>query len=558
MSASHTTKGETSGNMKNPDLVRLDGSMEGHKAVVIINEEPIYGTIKKVDSKLSGKKGKWSQFCEIFVTMYTEEERSLHFNVVEKLSRNEFRLISDDVYQHWVSANNCSIMNLMKEQAKNRAMEGSKAMVIMEGKPIYGTVKKVSTMDAYRKFKHAQLDHDVNITLVTEDGSSFSFPAGDKMENGEFKLLSDDEYYNYVENVINKMLGSEQGIQIRKPEYRNYPHKLNTTSSTNVSEKHVPNTPSAEIIRTSSLELVQGTTKPKIVRHQEPKNVPRELILDSSVEGKRAVVYIDGKPNFGRVKKVQQAGVKVFIQMVTENGEILTFEATKKIARDEFRIISYNVFKKWTAASDKVLHRSLEDKLNRKSVEESSSEELPMFIPFASNQKTISLKDTISGNSADDGEKIDDLSEVLPGDIVQTRILDGKYKGSFFVRTEVLEIEKDTMDLRVLHPEKWQVAGTAYRVPKDLIRTLSTSELDGYLVPIELDLDHSIEYVQCNKGMKVEDLKNTIFKLRDIEPQLVSFVTQTDLNLSDKSLIPDDALICRVHRLGRVVTITRS
>merc|ERR1719193_832501 len=106
------------------------------------------------------------------------------------------------------------------------------------------------------------------------------------------------------------------------------------------------------------------------------------------------------------------------------------------------------------------------------------------------------------------------------------------------------------MDLRVLEPDKWQVAGTAYKVPKDLIRTVPESHIEGYVVPVEFDLDKSIVFVQCTEKMTIKNLKHTISKLRGIQPYLLNFVAKSDRNLTDESKIPNDYILCSVCQLN--------
>jgi len=452
--------------MKNPCVVPLDDSMEGHKAVLIINKKPIYGTIQNVKSIPSYQKEDESQFGKVFATMLTKDGISHRFSAGEKLAKGEFRLISDDVFQQWASAKDFSITNLLKKE------------------------------------------------------------------------------------------------QMLEPEMKNIPVKPNSPSVIQLGEQFMPQSP--------SVEISNRPTKSKIVRQSEKEPVVGELVLDKSLEGKKALAFVDGKPTFGTVTLINPAGIEIFIQMLTNNEKTIKFEATAKIARDDFRIITDDVYQKWTEASEEVALRSLERILNRKTMKKTKVE--PIFIPSASNQQqSASSQTSLPGMSSadllatyDDGcynldiNKVNtDVSEINVGDIVQTKVLDGKYKGSFFARAEVLNIEKDGMDLRILSPDKWQVASTACRVPKDCIRTLPKSQLESYVVPLELDVDHSIMFAQCNKAMKIKNLKSTIFKLRGIEQSLLNIVTKSDRPLSDESEIPNDVLLCKVHQLKEVESISR-
>jgi len=561
MSANSISKDRTS--LKKPGFSPLDDSIKGRKAVLLINNKPIYGTIKKVWSSQCNEKENDSEFGKVFVTIENEKGTSYIFNAVEKLSKGEFRLISDDVYLQWTSAKDLSITNLLKkEQMLDRTIEGSKALVILKGKPVYGIVQKVEKMQPNGKLSDDPLPKDVIITLLREGGGSVSFTAGAKLERGEFKLISEDVYEKWVyanqENVINQISRSERRMENKHPEENYSGFQPGSPSVIQLGEQHMPRSPTVEIL--------DGYTNSKIVRQTIEEKLVVEQVVDKSLEGKTALVFVDEMPVFGTVSDVDRLEKEVHIQMLTKNGKTVKFEAASKIANDEFRIISGHVYKKWTEASEDVVSRSLAKILNRKSIKKKKSEKLPIFKPRASKKQMR----TVSGLSTADllatyedgcynldiNEMATDMSNLAVGDIVQTKVLSGKYKGSFFVRAEVLTIEKDSIDLRVLLPEKWQVAGTAYRVPKNCIRAIPKDQLQKYVVPLELDIDHSIMFVQCNQLMKIKKLKNTIFKLRGIDQSLMSLVTKSGRHLSDESKIPNDALICQVHQVKRVASIS--
>jgi len=480
MSATSMSRDGTS--VKNPGVLPLDDSIKGHKAVLVINKKPIYGTIQKVESSLREEKGNDS------------------------------------------------------EQPDG-------------------------------KLTDAPSPNDVIITLLREDGGSVSFTAGAKLERGEFKLISEDVYEKWVyanqENVINQISRSERGMEYDLPEENCPPFKPSSASPSviRLGKQHMPRSP--------SIEILDGNTKSEIGRMEEKSVV--EQVVDNSLEGKTALVFIDEIPIFGTVSDVDRLGNEVYIQMLTNNEKTVKFEAASKIANDDFMIISGHVYKKWTEASEKVVWRSLEKMVNRRNIKK-KKEKLPIFNPrVSSEQKLSSVLRTVSGLSTADllstyedgcynldiNAWVTDMSKLAGGDIVQTKVLSGRYKGSFFARAEVLTIEGDSIDLRVLLPEKWKVAGTAYRVPKNCIRAIPKDQLQKYVVPLELDIDHSIMFVQCSKLMKIKELKSTICKLRGIDQSLMSLETTSGRHLSDECKIPNDTLICQVQKLKQVDSITR-
>jgi len=78
--------------------------------------------------------------------------------------------------------------------------------------------------------------------------------------------------------------------------------------------------------------------------------------LDESIENSKAVVIIDGKPVFGTISKVNAVEAsedasligKVFVSLLTKAGDEKSFEATAKLAKDEFKLISDEVYKTLT------------------------------------------------------------------------------------------------------------------------------------------------------------------------------------------------------------------
>merc|ERR1719495_2232839 len=105
------------------------------------------------------------------------------------------------------------------------------------------------------------------------------------------------------------------------------------------------------------------------------------------------------------------------------------------------------------------------------------------------------------------------------------------------------------MDLRVLYPKKWKVAGTALAVPNKLIRTISKKDLGNYVVPVEFAMDDSKLYLSCNSRMKVRHLKTTVSRQRGVEPNQLIFINR-GTPLLENSPIPDDAIFCIVCQKG--------
>jgi len=256
-------------------------------------------------------------------------------------------------------------------------------------------------------------------------------------------------------------------------------------------------------------------TKEQTVGYHKDSSTSRRK-LDESIENSKAVVILNGKPIFGTIKKVNsvEASGKVFVTMLTQNGETLPFEATAKLANDEFKLISDEVYETLTKG----------DKSTK-------------------NSQTSGEKKArkIGANNAD-------LSAVKKGDVVETMILSGRYQG-IWVKSEVSLVEDDTMDLRVMYPKKWKVAGTALAVPNKFIRTISEKDLGNYVVPVEFALDDSKLYLSCNNRMRIKHLKTTVSQQRGVQPNQLIFVNK-GTPLLETDPIPDDAIFCIVCQKG--------
>merc|ERR1719499_1746352 len=141
-----------------------------------------------------------------------------------------------------------------------------------------------------------------------------------------------------------------------------------------------------------------------------------------------------------------------------------------------------------------------------------------------------------------------DLTNIKAGAVVETMILSGRYQG-IWVKSEVTNVEADTMDLRVLYPKKWKVAGTALAVPNRFIRVVAEKDLENYVVPVEFAMDDSKLYLSCNKRMRVKHLKTTVSQQRGVLPNQLIFVNK-GTPLLETDPIPDDAIFCIVCQKG--------
>jgi len=218
----------------------------------------------------------------------------------------------------------------------------------------------------------------------------------------------------------------------------------------------------------------------------------------------------DEKPIFGTIITVSRIASlnKTVVTMETADGETMTFDATIKLKEGVFKLISDDVY------------YTVTNKSNDEKIDESE----------------LDLENEIR------------LKGVKKGVIVETLIMSGRYQG-IWVKAKVLLVESRTMDLRVLHPRKWKVAGTALAVPKEFIRKIEESEKDNYTVPVRFAVDDSVMYVSCSPFMKVCDLKQTVVLEKKYHLSQIYFIHKKKW-LTDYDSIPNDVLFCIIHRAG--------
>jgi len=220
----------------------------------------------------------------------------------------------------------------------------------------------------------------------------------------------------------------------------------------------------------------------------------------------KAVLINNGKATFGVIKDVKmiRSPARVLVTMQTLTGKASTFDALSKLETEEFKLISDGVYNMATKPSE------------------------------------------------DDEKKLDDvrLRGIRRNSIVETLILTGRYQG-IWIRAKVIRVEYETMDLSVLLPEKWKVAGTALAVPNQFIRSIDGESLENYTIPIEFTLDGSVMYASCNDHMRVRDLKETINKERKFPLNQIYFIHEGRwLDSSDR--IPNNIVFCIIHRGGKL------
>lgn len=131
-------------------------------------------------------------------------------------------------------------------------------------------------------------------------------------------------------------------------------------------------------------------------------------------------------------------------------------------------------------------------------------------------------------------------------------ILSGRYKG-IWVKAYVIQIEENTMGLRVILPQKWKVATIALGVPKQCIRAVSKAGEGNYTVPIEFIVDDSILYLGCTKQMRIKHLKVTVSRERAINACYLFFMHRGTW-LTDSDPIPNDVIFCIIHGQGNMTS----
>jgi len=134
--------------------------------------------------------------------------------------------------------------------------------------------------------------------------------------------------------------------------------------------------------------------------------------------------------------------------------------------------------------------------------------------------------------------------------IVETLILTGLHQG-VWIKAEILRLTENTVDVKVLHPRKWSVAGVAVDVPYEYIRPVSNSK--SYTIPVKFALDDSVMYVVSNKRMKIDDLKRMVHRLRTYPIDQIYFLHNGKW-LQTYDPVPDDVIFCIIHRGDRSIS----
>jgi len=237
--------------------------------------------------------------------------------------------------------------------------------------------------------------------------------------------------------------------------------------------------------------------------------------MASIFQNKKAMLIKDGKPIFGTVVGVHEIAEKgqLMVTMETESGETATFDAKSKLLNEEFKLISEGVYE--------------------------------MVTKSGRDEEPVELKENLDEENLDDDAR---LIGVRKGTVIETLILSGRYQG-IWVKAEVLLVEEGTMDLKVLFPRKWKVAGTALAVPKEFIRKIDVNDKENYTVPIKFTVDDSILYVSCTQLMRVKDLKEAVHENREFPQSQIYFIHKGKW-LVDSDSIPNDVLFCIIHRAG--------
>jgi len=233
----------------------------------------------------------------------------------------------------------------------------------------------------------------------------------------------------------------------------------------------------------------------------------------------KAVLITDGKPVFGEIGNVRVEATtgKIFVTLVTPDGETAPFDVKKRLETEEFKLISNDVFS-----------------MINKSAKKDNNNNKPQSRHFEERERKHSSADELSG--------------VKRGAIVETMILSGRYQG-IWVKAQVTQIDRRTMDLRVLLPKKWKVAGIALGVPKQHIRPVAVDEAENYIVPIEFLVDDSILYLGCSKRMRIKHLRITVSREKGINIGQLFFMNRGQW-LEEDDPIPNDVIFCIIHTKG--------
>jgi len=231
----------------------------------------------------------------------------------------------------------------------------------------------------------------------------------------------------------------------------------------------------------------------------------------------KAVLITNGKPVFGEIGnvRVEAKTGKILVTLVTPDGETAPFDVKKRLETEEFKLISNDVFSMINKAAKKENNKPKSRHFEERELKHSSA---------------------------------DELSGVKRGAIVETMILSGRYQG-IWVKAQVTQVDRRTMDLRVLLPKKWKVAGIALGVPKQHIRAVAVDEAENYIVPIEFLVDDSILYLGCSKRMRIKHLKITVSREKGINIGQLFFMNRGQW-LEEDAPIPNDVIFCIIHTKG--------
>jgi len=245
----------------------------------------------------------------------------------------------------------------------------------------------------------------------------------------------------------------------------------------------------------------------------------------------KAVLIVKGKPVFGEIGqvKVDEETGKVFVTLVTVNGETKPIDVKSKLQSDELKILSDDDVRS-------LLLRSKKDSRKKKSKLDLTKENDDIYEENFRRQP--------------------ELKGVKIGSIVETMVLSGRYKG-IWIKAKVQKFWEDTIDLKVLTPRKWKVSAYAVGVPKQLIRRVADEDRDSFVVPIEFMIDNSILYLGCTRAMRIAHLKITVSKEKGFSKEQLFFMCNGNW-LSDLDPIPNAVIFCIVHKTGKLSSKQKS
>jgi len=281
--------------------------------------------------------------------------------------------------------------------------------------------------------------------------------------------------------------------------------------------------------------------KKRSSQHQLVNKKKKNRKLDESIEQQKALVIIDNQPVIGTVLKVNvvDSEEQVFVTLLTKKGIKISFEAMSKLRGEQFQLISEEVYTMLdNNLPDNTPKSSKKLKLFEFGKSDSGKLKKPGKLERMGLTKFLRRKD---GNAE---------QQIKIGSIVETMVLSGRHRG-IWVRCKVMGIGNETMDLKVLCPKKWRVAGTALAVPKRYIRPMAKSEGGTYIVPIEFTMDDSKLYFSCHKRMRLCHLKMAIAQEKDLSANQLFFINRGRW-LGENDPIPNDVVFCIIHRKNKL------